>query len=297
MSVPSSPSFRTALLVLIVVNLVWGGSLPATKLGLVEFTPFLLAWSRLAVSSALFLVVLLLNGELRGLNRRDWISLLALGVIGYSGTIGLQTVGTNGTTGASATVLASTGPLFITIGALALLHERPRAGVTAGLLAALLGIAVVMGLGLQEATSMAGQHLPGNLLVLGSSACFGFFTVAGKGIMKRRSPLMVSGVACLGGALGLTIPAAQELATASIQVGPLGLAVVLYLGVVVTFAGMLAWFWALQAVPASRGGAFLFLQPVSGVALAALVLGDVLSPSFLSGSVLVLGGLYLVARD
>lgn len=297
MNVTKSPSFRVALLVLLLVNLMWGGSLPATKLGLREFSPFVLSWLRLSVSSLLFLAVLILNGEVRGLTSRDWLTLLLLGIVGYSGTIGLQTLGTNFTTGSSATVLGSTGPLFITILAAALLRERPGWSVAAGLLIALLGIALVMGLGLGDASSMAGQYLQGNLLVLGSAACFGIFTVAGKSSMKSYSPLVVSGVACVGGALGLTLPAAQELAGGAPHVGLLGLSVVLYLGVLVTFAGMLAWFWALQAVPASRGGAFLFVQPVSGIGLAALLLGDVLSMFFLLGSALVLGGLYLAARE
>ena len=297
MNVTKFPSIRTALLVLLLVNLVWGGSLPATKLGLEEFSPFILSWLRLSVSALLFLVVLIVNGELRALTLRDWLTLLLLGIVGYSGTIGLQTLGTNFTTGSSATVLGSTGPLFITILAAAVLRERPGWSVAAGLLIALLGISMVMGLGLGEASSMAGRYLQGNLLVLGSAACFGIFTVAGKSSMKNHSPLVVSGAACLGGALGLTLPAVQELAGGAPHVSLLGLSVVLYLGVLVTFAGMLAWFWALQAVPASRGGAFLFIQPVSGIGLAALLLGDVLSVSFLLGSALVLGGLYLVARE
>lgn len=290
------PGFRTAIAVLLLVNLAWGGSLPATKLGLSEFSPFLLSWARLSVSSLLFLAVLLARRELQALGPRDLGALLALGVVGYSGTIGLQTLGTDGTTGASATVLGSTGPLFIALWALVFLRERPGWGAAMGLVTATVGIAVVMGLGFGEASSMAGEHLVGNLLVLASSACFGVFTVAGKDVTKRHSPIVVSGVACLGGALALALPAAQEVATAPPQVGLVGISVLVYLGVVVTFAGMVAWFWALQAVPASRGGAFLFLQPVSGVALAALLLGDVLSASFLFGSLLVLGGLYLAVR-
>jgi O-acetylserine/cysteine efflux transporter len=297
LSVRRGPRLRTAFLVLLMVNLMWGGSLPATKLGLAEFSPFLLSWLRLTVSAVLFVAVLLRTGELRPLSFRDWVNLLALGLIGYCGTIGLQTLGTDGTTGASATVLGSTGPLFIAVCALVLLRERPCWGATAGLLVALLGIALVMGLGLQDATGMAGEQLRGNLLVLGSSACFGLFTVVGKSTMKRHSPMVVSGVACLGGALGLALPAALEISAGLPQVSLMGLMVVLYLGILVTFAGMIGWFWALQAVPASRGGAFLFVQPVSGVALAALLLGDLLSPSFLLGAALVLGGLYLIARD
>jgi drug/metabolite transporter (DMT)-like permease len=294
--IDKAPGARTAVLVLLVLNLMWGGSLPATKLGLAEFSPFALSWLRLAVSSVLFLLVLLPGREWRDLGARDWLALLALGVLGYSGTIGLQTLGTSGTTGASAAVLGSTGPLFISMGAMALLGERLTWKAVAGLLIALGGVAVVLGLDPRDPGLVAGERLVGNVLVLASSACFGLYSVVGKGALERRSPLVVGAVTCLGGVLGLTPLAIHEAAAGLPQPGLLGLAMLAYLGVMVTFVGMLAWFWALRVVPASRGGAFLFLQPVSGVLLAALGLGDLLSPSFLLGTALVLAGLYVVTR-
>jgi len=42
-----------------------------------------------------------------------------------------------------------------------------------------------------------------------------------------------------------------------------------------------------------RAGALLFLQPVSGLVLASLLLGDRPTPSFLLGCALVLAGVYL----
>lgn len=297
-----SPSVRAALAVLLVLNLMWGSSFPATKLGLVEWSPFLLSWLRLTVSSALFLGVLLLGKERRSLRPRDWLSLAGLGVIGYGGTIGLQTLGTNTTSGASAAVLGSTGPLFITLCAWAILRERITRRTVVGLPIALLGVALVLDLNpaadpVGGPAGLSNQHLIGDLIVLASAACFGIFAVLGKNTMERCSPMAVSGITCVGGALVLAPPAFWEVAASPSQPTLMGWSVVAYLGVVVTFIGMQAWFWGLRAVPASRGGAFLFLQPVSGIALAALLLGDVLSPSFLVGSVFVLVGLFIAAGD
>jgi O-acetylserine/cysteine efflux transporter len=291
-----SQSGKAALLVLLLVNLVWGGSMPATKLGLAEFTPFVLGWSRLCVSAALFFAVLLIRGQFAGLRARDWRDLLALGVLGYSGTIGLQTLGASGTSGANAVVLGSTGPLWIALCASAFLGERFRWMVATGLVIALAGVALVMGFDPGDSQAAFTQHLGGNLLMLASTICFGLFTVLGKSIMQRHSPLVVSGITCLGGAAGLLPLALTEIAITTPQPSAAGIGIILYLGVVVTFAGMLAWFWAIRLVPASRGGASLFLQPVSGVAIAALLLGDMLSGSFLTGTAFVLAGLYLVAR-
>ena len=48
------PSPGWAFLGLVVVNLMWGGSLPATKLALDSFGPFTLAAARLLLATALF---------------------------------------------------------------------------------------------------------------------------------------------------------------------------------------------------------------------------------------------------
>jgi len=182
------PDPRLALLVLTLVNLLWGGSLPATKLGLREFAPFLLAWLRLALSSLLFLTALGLRGDLRRLTAADWRALLGLGLLGYGGTIGLQTLGTTGTTGASAAVLGSTGPLAIALLAPLILGERPGRQTLLGLLLALAGVALVLGL---DPRDLATDHLPGDLLVLMSAACFAALAALVRG--DRLTPLFLVG--------------------------------------------------------------------------------------------------------
>jgi len=282
------------LLVLPPAALLWAGPLPAATHWLRDFAPFLLAWLRRALSSLLFRTALGLRGDLRRLTAADWRALLGLGLRGYGGTIGLQTLGTAGTTGASAAVLGSTGPLAIALLAPLILGERPGRQTLLGLLLALAGVALVLGL---DPRDLATDRLSGDLLVLMSAACFAALAVLGKGTMARHPPLVVSGVTAVGGALGLFPLALVDLAHGLPQPGPLGWSVVVYLGGLITFVGMVAWFWALRVVPAARGGAFLFLQPVSGVALAALVLGDQLTPLFLVGTALVMVGLALGARD
>jgi drug/metabolite transporter (DMT)-like permease len=49
-------------------------------------------------------------------------------------------------------------------------------------------------------------------------------------------------------------------------------------------------------VPAARAAPLLFLQPLSGLVLSALILGERLPSIFLLGTALVLAGVYLAAR-
>jgi drug/metabolite transporter (DMT)-like permease len=68
-----------------------------------------------------------------------------------------------------------------------------------------------------------------------------------------------------------------------------------YLAILVTFVGFAIWFWGLRALPAARAGALIFLQPLSGLAMAVLLLGDRPTPTFAIGCVLVLVGVTLAA--
>src|SRR5438445_3388420 len=98
------PSPGWALVSLVLVNLMWGGSLPATKLALLSFGPFSLAAARLLLASALFVSVLGPTA-VRRVPLVDGIRMLGLGVVGFAGVQMFQALGTSQTSGATATVL------------------------------------------------------------------------------------------------------------------------------------------------------------------------------------------------
>jgi drug/metabolite transporter (DMT)-like permease len=176
-----------------------------------------------------------------------------------------------------------------------LLHEQLRSMTLVGLVIALVGVAVIMGLGVGQPENLAGAPIA-NISVLLSSLASAVYTVLGKGLAPRHSLLVFCSVSCLGGAAASLPLAAWELTTNPQWPTPQGWALLAYLGVLVTFFGFALWFWGLRALPAARAGALMFLQPVSGLALARLFLGDQLTPSFLLGCVCVLAGVYLAVR-
>jgi drug/metabolite transporter (DMT)-like permease len=245
----------------------------------------------LLLASALFLVVLR-PAALWRLPRGDALKMAGLGVIGCAGVQALQALGTGQTSAATATVLASTSPLWIAVLAPALLREPMRPWPVFGVLLALSGVAAITGL--DEPGALAGS-LPGNIVVMLSSVAAAIYTVMGKGLVRRYSPLMFCGVSCLGGALASLPLAWWELSSSVLRPTSLGWALLAYLGILVTFVGFVIWFWGLRALPAAQAGALMFLQPLSGLILAVLILGDRPTPGFLVGCGLVLAGVYLAA--
>ncbi|GIK79030.1 MAG: hypothetical protein BroJett024_01350 [Alphaproteobacteria bacterium] len=72
-----------------------------------------------------------------------------------------------------------------------------------------------------------------------------------------------------------------------------GIAATVYLGVVVTVAGLFLWLHLLSTVQASTAASVQYLQPVIGIIASAMIFGDKLGLLFAAGVVLVLGGLAL----
>jgi O-acetylserine/cysteine efflux transporter len=77
--------------------------------------------------------------------------------------------------------------------------------------------------------------------------------------------------------------------------GFLGIGVVLYLGVLVTVAGLWIWLHTLRVLPVRIAAGTQYLQPLIGVAASAALLGDPIGPSFGIGTVLVFIGIALTA--
>jgi drug/metabolite transporter (DMT)-like permease len=73
----------------------------------------------------------------------------------------------------------------------------------------------------------------------------------------------------------------------------LGVASTLYLGVVITGAGILVWNVALRRVPAPRAAIFLNVQPVVGALLGVTVLHEPFTAFTVAGGVLLVAGVWL----
>jgi drug/metabolite transporter (DMT)-like permease len=61
----------------------------------------------------------------------------------------------------------------------------------------------------------------------------------------------------------------------------------------VTIIGYIFWYWALGSGGIAKVGLLQFLQPVSGVVLAWLLLGELLSAGFVGASAIIMAGVWL----
>ena len=280
---------------LLVLAVVWGGSIPLTKLGLRHFPPLTLTALRYLVAAPVFLAVLV---------RRPLPPARALAAAGALGALGIgvgqvsQTLGVLRTTASAATVISATIPLLVVVFAAVRLRQRAEIRQAAGLAVAFGGIGcVVIGNPDRITPAFAAASLIGDALVLLSAVAVALYYVLSTELAARYSVTTVAALTSLAGAGAVTPIAAWEVRHAAVSVTPEGVAVVLYLGILVTAVGIWVWLHALRRLPASTAAALQYLQPLVGVAASAALFGDRLGLWFWAGTTLVLIGVALTTAS
>ena len=271
---------------------IWGGMYVVSKVVLEVLPPFTLLSLRLILGAAALGIVLLIRRR-APLSRRQVGRVLAIGLIGFGVSVGLQFVGTSLSSAANAALITSASPAFILLFGALLLGEAVTPRRMAAMALASLGVLAVLNPADVDLTQSAFR---GNLALIGAAVTWGLYS----GLVKRASRDMatteVSFFAFLGGLL-LSLP----LATMEGRGAPAGAVTlpmvlgVLYLGLISTALAMYLWNRSLALLEAGLVSLLFFAQPVVGVSLGALLLGESLGPGFWVGSGLIGGGLVLAA--
>ena len=276
---------------------IWGFQQVASKVALTDgMPPILQALMRSAVSGLLVVLWLFL--------RRGHAGLRALFTPDGTGAAGVLTAilfaiefvllfeGAERTSASHAVVILYTSVFFTALGAhLFIPGERLRRINALGLLLAFGGVAAAFGV-------RGTGSLQGDAYMLGAAIAWGITTV----VIKRSHALMaappekVLAYQLLGSVPPLLLAAAVAGELVIPAATPRAWLSVAFQCVVVSFASYLTWFWLMGRYPVGRLAAFSFLSPLFGVAAAALLLGEPLTPMLLVGLASVAIGLRLVNR-
>ncbi|MBF8255879.1 MAG: protein of unknown function transrane [Anaerolineales bacterium] len=271
---------------------IWGGMYVVSKVVLQVLPPFTLLSLRLILGAAALGIVLLIRRR-APLSRRQVWRVLAIGLIGFGVSVGLQFVGTSLSSAVNAALITSASPAFILLFGALLLGEAVTPRRMAALALASLGVLAVLNPIDVDLTQGAFR---GNLALIGAAVTWGLYSVLVKRASRDMATTEVSFFAFLGGLL-LSLPLAATEgrgAPGGAVTLPMVLGV-LYLGLISTALAMYLWNRSLALLEAGLVSLLFFAQPVVGVSLGALLLGESLGPGFWVGSGLIGGGLVLAA--
>ena len=138
---------------------------------------------------------------------------------------------------------------------------------------------------------VVGDTLWGIFLVLVSSVAIAFYYVWIVELTRAHGTLTVAAWSRGFGFIALLPWAGWELAQSTADFNATGLSAAAFLGWAVTVAGLYMWLGLLRRVPARVAASVQYLQPIFGIGVAAMFLGDRLGLAFVMGSALVLVGL------
>ncbi|WP_242209674.1 MULTISPECIES: DMT family transporter [unclassified Pseudomonas] len=254
---------------------IFSGSLPATRLAVLEFDPVFLTVVRAAIAGVLAVALLWLFRERRPA-RDHWLSLLivALGVV--LGFPLLTALALQHVTSAHSIVFVGLLPLATAIFAVLRGGERPRPVFW---IFSTLGSALVVGFALAQGLTASPT---GDLLMLAAILACGLGYAEGAKLSRTLGGWQVI---CWALVLSLPVMAVLSLWLAPASFNTISLPAWLGLGYVSLFSmliGFVFWYRGLAQGGIAAVGQLQLLQPFFGLALAATLLHEHVSPGMLA---------------
>lgn len=272
----------------LIFAIIWSSAFTSARV-IVEYAPPLTALAlRFLVSGLIGIGIAAGLGQSARLSRRQWSGVVVFGICQNALYLGMNFVAMQTVEASFAAIIASTMPLLVALVGWAFLGDRPRPLAILGLLAGVIGVAIIMGSRLQGHVDPLGTLL----CVLGVLSLT-VATLAVRGATSGGNVLMIVGLQMLVGAALLAVPAALFETFDVTWNWQLGVA----FGYTTLFPGLVAtvvWFLLVQRIGAVKAATFHFLNPFFGVAIAAVLLGESLDLLDVLGVVIIAGGILAV---
>ncbi|MEY7851610.1 DMT family transporter [Natrarchaeobius sp. A-rgal3] len=275
-----------------------GSSVVVAKIIVADLPIFLANELRFGIAAAILVpAYVLTNGGISRVSRRDSAILVGQALTGVFAFNVLLFYGVQFTSAIEAGIITSTAPALVAVLAIVFLNDRPTKATIAGTLLAILGVVALEVFGGTASSSHGPNPLLGNALILGAVFGEALFTILGKTVSDRVSPLEIATAASVLGVAFFFPFALYELTWFDPRtVNVTAWLPVVYYGVVVTVVAFVLWFHGLATVPASTAGVFTAVLPVSAAVLSIVLLDEPFGLSHGVGILFVLGAVVLTSR-
>ncbi|OGG16685.1 hypothetical protein A3D77_02895 [Candidatus Gottesmanbacteria bacterium RIFCSPHIGHO2_02_FULL_39_11] len=287
-SLATSRTHRNGVLALIIANIIWGAAAPIFKLSLQNIPPFTLAFLRFFGASLLLYPFAIKAGKIK---HRDILTLIIISFFGVTFNIAFFFWGLMSAPAINATVIASSGPVFLCLGGILFLKEKPRKKLLGGLLISLLGVIIIIGQPIF--TEGFDGQLVGNIFFLLAMIFHTAYTILYKKSMSHYSTFLITYWMFLIGSLTFLPFFLYETVTVN-PLFSLDIRGLVGIGFGIFLSSALAYFlfdWGLKRIPSQEIGIFAYLDPIIAAAIAIPLLGETVSSLFLLGSLLIFGGI------
>jgi len=285
---------RTKLIypLIILGQLIAGGTFPIAKLALQYFEPFTLAVTRFVIASVAMFAIVKFSGRLRKIERVDWGKFVWLGLLAVPLNQLLFLYGLKFTTPGRSALYYGATPAFVFMMAIWYLKERVTIAKVAGIVISFLGVALILRAGRFDA-----DILFGDILVILAVIAWAGYTIFGKPLIAKYGPMTTTAYALLiGTALYLPFGLIYAVKFDYAAVPAAGWLSLLYIAIITSVIAYSIWFWALGRMEASKLSIFQNLQPIIATILSVLFFGEILGWEFYVGGAMVITGVIVTQR-
>lgn len=283
-------SKQSAILALIIANTIWGAASPIFKWALFNIPLYTLAFFRFYVAS-LILIPFVWKKDFT-VQRNDIWPLIGLSIMGITVNIIFFFQGLKNAPSINAPIIASSGPIFLLIASILLLHERPQRKTIIGTLISLLGVLVIVARPLWEQGFDVYAVLGNVYFLIATIGAVGHILISKTLIPKYSALILTFWSFVIGSLTFFPFFAYETWTTGLVQLDIRGITGLIF-GIFLSSA--LAYFlyvWAVGKVAASEVGMFTYIDPVIATIIAIPLLHETVTPLFLLGSIFVFLGIF-----
>ncbi|OWU82140.1 DMT family transporter [Phaeobacter sp. 22II1-1F12B] len=268
--------------------LMWSSAFTSARIIVADASPLFSLAMRFLVSGVIGVAIARMMGQSWRLTKKQWYATILFGICQNALYLGLNFYAMQTIEASLASIVASTMPLLVALATWLIFREKLAPMGIVGLVAGIVGVSIIMSSRISQGVDIYGVMLCG----IGVLALT-FATLAVRGATSGGNFMMIVGLQMLVGSAILLV------ATALFETVHVNLTMPLVLAFTYTtlFPGILAtliWFMLLDRIGPTRAATFHFLNPVFGVAVAAVLLGESLGPQDVLGVVIVTVGILAV---
>lgn len=293
------PADAVAFVAATAALLMWSGTTTANKIAVADVDGFTVGILRSALAGVLAIVFVTALRVKPPATRRHLALVAISGVASFAIWPALLSTGLTWTTASHAGLVMALIPVMTVLFAKLRQHRLPGTRWWAGALVALSAtVTIMLGRGVTFATAENGAGLVGDLIVFSGCAICAVGYVAG-GRMAASFGAPATTLWGLIAALFVTVPILTVVVprTDWRVVTPVGWTAIAYLTVVSSLLGYGLWFFALGRGGVHRIGSLQLAMPVTGLVVAALVLGETIGSLTAVAAVVLIAGTWVAHRN
>jgi drug/metabolite transporter (DMT)-like permease len=278
--------------------IIWGGTFIATKVALREVSPATIVWSRFGIGVIVLGITVFARKQFALPAKSDLAYLALLGFIGVTFHQWLQATGLQTARATTTAWIVATIPVFTALLGWMVLKEKMGWVRVSGIVIAALGVLLIVSEGNLNSLFNGETGTIGDLLILISAVNWAVYTILSRRELARHPAARMMFYVMLFGWLFSCIwifgfgPGLTELPRLTAS----GWTSILILGIFGSGLAYIAWYDALQEIPASQLGVFINIEPLVTTLLAVPMLNEPITFLTLLGGAIIILGVWLVNR-